>query len=70
MCNLYSITTEQAAMRVAFRAAVERIGNLRPLPGIFPDQMAPVVRNGLDGRELAMLSWGFPSPPRCHETGR
>ena len=57
-------------MRVAFRAAVERIGNLRPLPGIFPDQMAPVVRNGLDGRELAMLSWGFPSPPRCHETGR
>ncbi len=25
--------------------------------------MAPVVRSGPDGRELAMLRWGFPSPP-------
>jgi len=41
----------------------QRIGNLSPLPGIFPDQMAPVVRTGAEGRELAMLRWGFPSPP-------
>lgn len=63
MCNLYSVTTGQAAIREAFRAVVDRTGNLPPLPGIFPDQMAPVVRNGSDGRELAMLRWGFPSPP-------
>ncbi len=25
--------------------------------------MAPVVRTGVDGRELAMLRWGFPCPP-------
>lgn len=31
---------------------------------IFPDQMAPVIRPGADGRELAALRWDFPSPPR------
>ncbi len=55
MCNLYSITIGQAAIRELTRAMVDRTGNLPPLPGIFPDQMAPVVRSGPDGRELAML---------------
>jgi putative SOS response-associated peptidase YedK len=37
-------------------------GNLPPLPGIFPDYPAPVVRNAPDGiRELAMVRWGMPS---------
>jgi len=31
MCNLYSIRADQAAMREAFRAAVDRTGNLPPL---------------------------------------
>ena len=63
MCNLYSITSGQQAIRDAYAAMTDRTGNLPPLPGIFPDQMAPIVRNGADGRELAMLRWGFPSPP-------
>ncbi len=63
MCNLYSITKGQAAIRAAFRAMVDHTGTLPPLPGVFPDQMAPVVRSGPDGRELAMLRLGFPSPP-------
>ena len=63
MCNLYSVTKGQQAIREAFRAMTDRTGNLPPLPGIFPDQMAPVVRHGVDGRELAMLRWGFPCPP-------
>ena len=63
MCNLYSLAKGQQAIREAFRVVVDHAGNLPPLPGIFPDQMAPVVRNGPDGRELAMLRWGFPSPP-------
>jgi putative SOS response-associated peptidase YedK len=43
----------------------ETTGNLPPLPGIFPDYMAPVVRNAPDGvRELAMLRWGMPGPPK------
>ena len=33
------------------------------MPGVFPDYMAPVVRNnGI--RELAMLRWGMPGPPQ------
>ncbi len=43
---------------------VDHTGNLPPLPGIFPDQMAPIVRAGPDGHELATLRWGFPSPPK------
>jgi putative SOS response-associated peptidase YedK len=40
----------------------DRTGNLPPLPGIFPDYQAPVVRNHPDGRELVMARWGMPSP--------
>jgi len=37
--------------------------NLPPLPAVFPDQMAPIVRTGTDGeRELVMARWGMPSP--------
>jgi hypothetical protein len=38
------------------------------MPGVFPDYMAPVVRNAPDGvRELAMLRWGIPGPPQFGE---
>jgi putative SOS response-associated peptidase YedK len=40
----------------------DRTGNLPPLPGIFPDYAAPIVRNQPDGRELTMARWGMPSP--------
>ena len=63
MCNLYSITKSQQAIREAYRAMVDRTGNLPSLPGVFPDQMAPVVRNGAGGRELTTMRWGFPPPP-------
>ena len=63
MCKLYSVTKGQQAIRDAFRAMVDHTGNLPSLRDIFPDQMAPVVRHGRNGRELAMLRWGFPSPP-------
>ena len=63
MCNLYSFTKGQQAIREFTRTMVDRTGNLPPLPGIFPDQMAPVVRTGADGRELTMMRWGFPCPP-------
>ena len=63
MCNLYSLVKGQAAIRDVFEGMVDRAGNLPPLPAIFPDQMAPVIRNTAAGRELAMLRWGFPPPP-------
>jgi putative SOS response-associated peptidase YedK len=61
MCNLYSLTKGQAAIRDLFRARHDRTGNLPLFPAIFPDQLAPIVRNGVDGeRELVMARWGMP----------
>lgn len=62
MCNLYSMTKSQAAIRELVKAMVDRTGNLPPLPAIFPNRMAPVVRDGAEGRELLMMRWGFPPP--------
>jgi hypothetical protein len=36
MCNLYSLTKGQAAIRDWFRAQHDRTGNLPLFPGIFP----------------------------------
>jgi putative SOS response-associated peptidase YedK len=62
MCNLYSVTKGQAAIVKLARAIIDRTGNLPPLPGIFPDYGAPIVREGPDGRELLLARWGMPSP--------
>ena len=37
-------------------------GNLPPMPGIFPDMSAPMVRTVDGERELTMARWGMPSP--------
>ncbi len=66
MCNLYSETKGQEAIRRAARAMRDLTGNLPPLPGIFPDYEAPIVRTGADGeRELALCRWGMPSSARA-----
>ncbi len=62
MCNLYSVTKGQAAIRELTGAMSDSTGNLPPLPGIFPDYSAPIVRNQPRGRELTMARWGMPSP--------
>jgi putative SOS response-associated peptidase YedK len=64
MCNLYSITTNQAAIIALFRAINHHVGNLPPMPGVFPDYLAPVIRESEGGRELTMMRWGMPPPPR------
>ena len=64
MCNLYSITTNQAAIIALFRVINRYVGNLPPMTGVFPDFPAPVIRNTDTGRELAMMRWGMPPPPR------
>ena len=40
MCNLYSMTKTQEAMRRLFKIQNDRAGNLPSLPDIFPDQLA------------------------------
>jgi putative SOS response-associated peptidase YedK len=62
MCNLYSITKAQDAMRSLFRVSRDLTGNLPPMPGVFPDYPAPIVRISDGERELAMARWGMPSP--------
>jgi putative SOS response-associated peptidase YedK len=64
MCNLYSITTNQAAIIALFRVINRYVGNLQPMPGVFPDYPAPVIRNTEGGSEMAMMRWGMPPPPR------
>lgn len=62
MCNLYSITTNQAAIAALFR--VFNVGNLAPMPGVFPDYPpAPVVRHTDTGCELIIMRRGMPTPP-------
>jgi putative SOS response-associated peptidase YedK len=34
------------------------------MPGVFPDYPAPVVRNVGTDRELTMMRWGMPPPPK------
>ena len=51
MCNLYSMTKNVDAIRRLFKVdpANDRTGNMPPLPGIYPDYPAPIVRNGSGG---------------------
>jgi putative SOS response-associated peptidase YedK len=69
MCNLYSITTNQAAIIALFRVVNRYVGNLAPIPGVFPDYPAPVVRNTDTGSELSMMRWGMPPPIADVRTG-
>jgi putative SOS response-associated peptidase YedK len=64
VCNLYSITTNQPAIVVLFRVVNRYVGNLAPMPGVFPDYPAPVIRSSGGERELTMMRWGMPPPPR------
>jgi putative SOS response-associated peptidase YedK len=64
MCNLYSVYSTQATMRKTFGVTRDKAGNLPPLPGIFPDQMAPIVRLADGESELLQMRWGFPPLPR------
>lgn len=63
MCNLYSMTRAPDSIRDFVKATRDLTGNAQPLPSIFPDQMAPVVRDGPEGREVVMMRWGMPGPP-------
>lgn len=56
------MTKSQQAIRDIARVMRDGLGNLPPMPGIYPDYAAPIVRNGVDGRELVYARWGMPSP--------
>lgn len=63
MCNLYNVTTSHEAMR-QFAGIVEDLTNrLDPALSVYPDKPAPIIRNRTEGKELAMATWGMPTPP-------
>lgn len=63
MCNLYSYTKPQDAARKLAKVARDITGNMPPLPAIFPNSRAPVVRTAPDGVcAMLMMRWGFPPP--------
>lgn len=64
MCNLYSMTKNQKAIRRLFAVDRDLTGNLPSLPAIFPDGIAPVIRPIGSERELTMMRWGMPGPPQ------
>ena len=64
MCNLYSITRGQEAMRRLFAIKHDLTGNLPPMPDVYPDAQAPIVRMAYGDRQIEMMRWGMPGPPQ------
>ena len=69
MCNLYSVTSNQEAIRdwAGVMTENDNTGNMQPMPSVFPDYAAPIVRNQRGVRELALVRWGMPTPPKYLE---
>lgn len=73
MCNLYSHTKSVDAVRKLFEVPASRdhLGNLPPLPAIYPRYEAPVVRLDSAGHnELVRMHWGFLLPQVSKKTGK
>ena len=56
MCNLYSVTTNQAAIIALFRVINRYVGNLPPMPGVFPDIAKRARSRGPAGHFLMSLN--------------
>ncbi|MBP2159115.1 MULTISPECIES: SOS response-associated peptidase [Asticcacaulis] len=69
MCNLYSMTSNKEAIRefARYLRVAVNADNLGSHPDVFPNEYAPIVRNTLDGRELALSRWGMPKSAKALE---
>lgn len=65
MRNLCSITKNLDAIRRLFKINRDAAGNLPPMPGVFLEYPAAVIRNADNERELIAMRWGMPPPPRA-----
>jgi putative SOS response-associated peptidase YedK len=66
MCNLYAIMRARAEAAKLARAMTDRNNNQPPMPGVYPDYPAPIIRKGADGaREMVDLRWGMPTSKRA-----
>ena len=62
MCNLYSINKTRDEVVQLVKALRDLNNNQPPLPGVFPDYAAPIVRLENGERIMANARWGLPSP--------
>jgi len=60
MCNLYTITTNHAAIIALFRVINRYVGNLPPMPGVFPEYPAQVTPQRRAGPRDDAVPWGMP----------
>lgn len=63
MCNLYTTRRSADEVRRIF-AARDRTGNAPWHEDVYPDRLAPIIRHGDDGPEIAQARWGMPTPPK------
>jgi putative SOS response-associated peptidase YedK len=63
MCIVF-IRSPPTKISRLFRKVNRYVGNLAPMPGVFPDYPAPVIRNAGDDREMVLMRWGMPPPPK------
>ena len=64
--RIASIDASMTAARAQRQPGLDRyVGNLAPMPGVFPDYPAPVIRNSGGELEMTMMRWGMPPPPRA-----
>ena len=61
MCNLYSMTSSQAAITYLVKLWRDDTGNL-PAMWHLPDYPAPVITQEPQGRAMRMMRWGMPPP--------
>src|SRR5215208_2640142 len=65
MCNLYSIRRPRDEVICLFGVSHVDHGVQLELPAVYPDTMAPIIRLDDNGaRDLTMMRWGFPPPPK------
>ena len=63
MCTLYSLSHRIDELLKLVASMNAALGNLAPMPGIFPDYAAPIVRLDAEGQlRLDQARWGMPSP--------
>jgi putative SOS response-associated peptidase YedK len=62
VCNLYSLSQGQDALRRFFKIDRDETNNQFPILGIRPDTVAPIVRQEGGGRVMESMRWGFPPP--------
>lgn len=62
MCNNYQITSQREAIRQLVKALRDLGANELSRDNVFPDYLAPIVREQNGERVLVNAKWGLPSP--------